>query len=186
MASPIVARIGQLLRHPYLTLVSRLGLGGVFIFAGAAKLGQLHEFVTLVGAYEVLPASWMVQAYGYVLPPLEVALGIFLVLGILLRISSALFILVVASFVIAKGIILARGWEMTCGCFGTVAVMLSSQTLALAFVLLALAVQILLHRGEFLALGPWLKARRQLSAPPASATDEPPGDGPTGQGQCPG
>ncbi|MDY6918307.1 MAG: MauE/DoxX family redox-associated membrane protein [Chloroflexota bacterium] len=159
---PLVARVGRLLSHPYLTLAARLGLGGVFIFAGTAKLGQIHEFVTLVSAYEVLPTWWMVRAYAYVMPPLEVALGIFLVFGVLLRISSAVSILVLVSFIIAKGVILSRGWEMNCGCFGTVAVMLSSETLALAFVLLALAVQILFHRGEFLALGPWLKRRRQV------------------------
>ena len=38
-------RVGRLLLHPYLTLASRLGLAGVFIFAGVAKL---HYADTLV------------------------------------------------------------------------------------------------------------------------------------------
>jgi len=152
------------LTHRYLTLFTRFALGGVFIFAGAAKLGQLQGFVQIVNEYQVFPYYSFVQIYGYVLPPLEVAFGVFLVSGLLLRISSSLSILVLISFVIAKSMAFARGMEMPCGCFGEVAVVLGSQTLALDFFLLALAFQILFHRGEFLALGPWLKSRRALRA----------------------
>jgi uncharacterized membrane protein YphA (DoxX/SURF4 family) len=159
-------RIGQFLTHRYLTLVTRLALGGVFIFAGAAKLGQLQGFIHIVYEYQILPYYSFVQIYGYVLPPLEVALGVFLVLGLLLRISSSVFILVIISFVIAKSVALARGMGLPCGCFGEVAVMLGSQALALDLFLLALAFQILFHRGEFLSLGPWLKRRRALKSTP--------------------
>lgn len=155
-----------MLTHRYLTLFTRFALGGVFIFAGVAKLGQLQGFVQIVHEYEILPYS-LAQIYGYVLPPLEVAFGVFLVLGLLLRINSSVSILVLISFVIAKGIIFARGMELPCGCFGEVAVMLGSQTLVLDFFLLAMAFQILFHRGEFFALGPWLKRRRALRVPPS-------------------
>ena len=165
MPLPSINRIGQVLTHRYLTLFTRLALGGVFIFAGAAKLGQLQGFVGLVNEYEILPHS-LAQIYGYVLPPLEIAVGVFLVLGLLLRISSSVSILVLISFVIAKGMAFARGMGLPCGCFGEVAVMLGSQTLVLDFLLLALAFQILFHRGEFFALGPWLKRRRALKQTP--------------------
>jgi len=164
--SPSINRIGQVLTHRYLTLFTRFALGGLFIFAGVAKLGQLQGFVQIVHEYQVLPYYSFVQIYGYVLPPLEVAFGVFLVLGLLLRINSSVSILVLISFVIAKGIIFARGMELPCGCFGEVAVMLGSQTLLLDFFLLAMAFQILFHRGEFFALGPWLKRRRALRVPP--------------------
>jgi uncharacterized membrane protein YphA (DoxX/SURF4 family) len=149
---------GQVLRHPYLTLATRLALGGMFIFAGAAKLGQLAEFATLVEAYRILPHS-LAQIYGFTIPGVEVAVGIFLVAGLFLRLSASVSILATISFIIAKSVALSRGMNLTCGCFGETAVMLSSQTLALDFVLLALGFQILFRKGEFLALGPWLSSK---------------------------
>ncbi|MBE9501066.1 MAG: DoxX family membrane protein [Chloroflexi bacterium] len=151
-------QVGQILTHSYLTLATRVALGGVFIFAGVAKLGQLAEFQDLVEAYDVLPVS-LSRIYGLILPGVEVALGVLLVTGLLLRISSFLSILITLSFVIGKSVNLYRGVHLTCGCFGETAVTLSSQSLALDIVLLAMAFQILFHRGDFLALGPWLSQK---------------------------
>ena len=134
-----------------MTLVSRVGLGGLFIFTGVAKLGTLGEFATLAADYHVLPSS-LARAYGYVLPPLEVAIGILLIAGLFLRASAILSILVTLSFLIAKSIALYRGEDFNCGCFGTYAETLTSVTIALDIVMLALGFQILLHRGEFLSL----------------------------------
>jgi len=156
--SPTVSRIGHVLTHPYLTLAARLVLGGVFIFAGATKLGQLPQFAYLVHQYGVLPYS-LSQVYGYVLPPLEVVVGTLLILGVFLRTTSVISGLIVLSFIIAKSIALARGMNLTCGCFGEAAVMLVSQSLAIDFLDIALALQILFHRGDYLALGPWLKQK---------------------------
>ena len=150
-----VSRIETFLTHPYLTLTTRLALGGLWIFAGAAKLGQLPEFASLVNAYDILP-YYLGQIYGYTLPAVEVAIGVFLISGVFLRVNAVISILVTISFVIAKSIALSQGMHLICGCFGDTAVMLSSQTLVLDFVMIALAVQIFFHRGEFLALGPWL------------------------------
>ena len=152
-----VARAGQILRHPYLTLVSRLGLGGTFVFSGVAKLVELEEFAELVAEYGILPHA-LSQAYGYSLPGLEVALGIFLVAGLFLRTNATISILILISFIIAKSVNLYRGDDISCGCFGT-AETLSSVTIVLGIILLALAFQILFHRGEFLSLGPWLSQK---------------------------
>lgn len=151
-------QVGQVLTHSYLTLAARIGLGGTFIFSGVAKFVQLADFQDLVEAYDVLPAS-LARTYGLFLPGAEVALGILLVMGLFLRISSSITALTIVSFVIAKSINLCRGVNLTCSCFGETAVMLSSQSLAVDFVLLALAFQILFHRGDFLALGPWLSQK---------------------------
>jgi uncharacterized membrane protein YphA (DoxX/SURF4 family) len=166
VASSIVSSVGQVLSHRYLTLGTRLVLGGVFLFAGAAKLGQLPDFVRMVYQYQVFPWYSLAQVYGYALPFVEVGIGLFLVLGLLLRISSVVSILIVVSFVIAKSVALARGMNMSCGCFGEAAVMLVSQSLIIDFFDLAMGVQVLFHRGEFLALGPWLKQRRALQDSP--------------------
>ncbi|HUU63182.1 MAG TPA: MauE/DoxX family redox-associated membrane protein [Dehalococcoidia bacterium] len=147
------------LLHRYLALASRIALGGVFIFAGAVKLGYIETLIWEINQYNMLPHQ-LATAYGYVLPPLEIVLGIFLVVGLLLRVSSAVSGLLILSFAIAKITALARGLDIDiCPCFGPAVPLLTAYSLALDVVLLALAVQIFYHRGEFLALGSWFSRK---------------------------
>lgn len=149
-------QIGQWLLNPYVTLASRVVLGGVFIFAGIAKLPYIDDLIGEINQYHILPQS-MATAYGYALPPLEIVLGSLLVVGLFLRISASVTGLVVVSFVIAKITALAQGLNIIiCGCFGPAISLLAVQSLSIDFVLLILALQILFHRGEFLSLGHWL------------------------------
>jgi len=156
-------RVKRLVLHPYLTLVSRVVLGGVFIFSGIAKLPHIDTLIWEIKQYHILPHD-LATAYGHVLPPLEVALGILLVLGLFLRISASVSALVVLSFTIAKIAALARGLDISiCSCFGPAVPLLSVYSLAIDFVLLVLALQILFHRGDFLSLGAWLSAKAESS-----------------------
>jgi len=162
--SKLVDRVkhgGTLLLHPYVTLVSRLVLAGSFIFAGVAKLPYPETLIWEINQYHILPPS-LATAYGYVLPPLEIALGVFVLLGLFLKTSALVSELAVLSFTIAKVYALARGFDIDiCGCYGPAVPLLSVHSLAIDFVLLALALQIVFHRGEFLSLGVWLQRRAQ-------------------------
>jgi len=156
------------LTHRYLTLATRLALGGLFIFSGAMKLPYLMTFVGEVNKYHILPYS-LAQIYGLAIPGVEVAVGLLLVLGLFLRFSAVVSILITISFVIAKSVALAQGMDIApCWCFGPARPLMVTQTLVLDFAMLALAFQILFHRGEFLALGPWLSrlAGRSTESPP--------------------
>lgn len=145
-------RIEPLLRHRYLTLIMRVGLGGVFVIAGYGKLCGISVFAGAVEMYEILPHSLAI-AYGYTLPFVELIIGVLLISGIFLRVSAGVSILTTISFVIAKSITLSRGTNPPCCCLPWFE-MLCSQSLAIDFIMLVAAVQILFHRGEFLALGP--------------------------------
>ncbi len=152
-------RLGQVLRHPYLTLATRVGLGGIFIFSGIAKMPYLSQFAWSVNEYGILPYS-LAKAYAYSLPGLEVALGILLVVGLFLRFNALISILVTLSFIIANSVALAQGTDIPfCPCFGPVLPLLKVQSLGIDIVLLAMAFQILFHRRDFLALGPWLSQK---------------------------
>ncbi|MDY6916361.1 MAG: DoxX family membrane protein [Chloroflexota bacterium] len=145
--------------HPYVTLGARALVGGTFIFAGAAKLPYPETLIWEINQYHILPPA-LATAYGYVLPPLEIALGVFLVAGLFLRSSGFLTGLLALSFTIAKVYALARGLDVKiCGCLGPAIPLLAAQSLVIDFVLIALALQIVLHRGEFLSLGGWLQRR---------------------------
>jgi hypothetical protein len=57
------------------------------------------------------------------------------------------------SFIIAKIIAYAWGLDIAiCSCFGPAVPLLTIHTLAVDFVMLALAFQIIFHQGEFLSL----------------------------------
>ena len=154
-------RVWQVLSHHYLTLATRIGLGEMFIFSGIAKMPYLEKFSWGVEDYGILPHS-LADAYAYSLPALEIALGILLVMGLFLRSSAFISILVVLSFIIANSVVLARGETITyCYCFGEIRPLLMRHSLSLGidFVMLATAFQILFHRRDFLALGPWLSQK---------------------------
>jgi uncharacterized membrane protein YkgB len=108
--------------------------------------------------YQILPHH-LATAYAYVLPPIEVLIGVLLIAGIFQKASSALGGLITLSFIIAKVSAMARGLDIQiCSCFGSLIPLLSVYTLAIDFVMLALAVQIFFHQGDFMALGPWVKS----------------------------
>ena len=126
----------------------------MFIFAGATKVGNIDGLIEAINEYDMLPQQ-LATAYGHVLPYLEIVIGVLLVLGLFLRVSAAASGLVVLSFSIAKIQAIARGLDIdSCGCLGPTLHVLVGQSLAIDFLLLAMAVQIFFRQGDFLALGP--------------------------------
>lgn len=101
----------------WVSLVVRLVLAGVLLWAGGAKLLSPLTALQAVAAYELLPAS-LVPIVGYGLPLLEVALALLLLAGILTRpVAIAVGILMLA-FIAAVASAWARGLSIDCGCFG--------------------------------------------------------------------
>lgn len=103
--------------QPWLTLLSRLILGGVLIVAGALKIGNLQKSAMSVRAYEMLPI-WLANFFGYALPWVEIGIGALLILGVAVRIMGAVGALIMLGFIIAIAQAWARGLSIDCGCFG--------------------------------------------------------------------
>jgi uncharacterized membrane protein YphA (DoxX/SURF4 family) len=98
-------------------LLARLVVGGVWIVAGALKLTDPNASVQAVKAYELLPTS-LVETVGYLLPALELVVGLALVLGVMTRGAAAISALLFVAFIIGIASVWARGMEIDCGCFG--------------------------------------------------------------------
>jgi uncharacterized membrane protein YphA (DoxX/SURF4 family) len=98
-------------------LLLRLVTGGVWIAAGALKLGDPAGSVRAVRAYELLPEA-VVPTVGYLLPVVEVVVGACLVVGLLTRSAAVISALLFAAFVVGIAAAWARGLEIDCGCFG--------------------------------------------------------------------
>lgn len=117
-AAPVspAARLWAFLSGPYPTLISRLGLGGIFFLAGLTKLGVPAGFTQSINAYEMpLPAP-LVQLMAVGLPPLEVLLGLWLLAGLFTRVVAAISGGLMVVFLIAIGQAWARQLDITCGC----------------------------------------------------------------------
>jgi uncharacterized membrane protein YphA (DoxX/SURF4 family) len=95
----------------------RLLLAGVWLYAGAAKVGDLNGSVRAVKAYRILPngvADWV----GAALPLVEIGLALLLLVGLATRVAALASALLLAGFVIGISAAWARGLRIDCGCFG--------------------------------------------------------------------
>ncbi len=105
---------------PWIGLAVRLGAAGIWLAAGTAKLGNLEHFHAQVQAYELLPGA-LEAPFAYALPFVEIGLGLYLALGLLVRPAALLACALMVVFVAAMAQAWARGLALDCGCFGTLA-----------------------------------------------------------------
>jgi len=103
--------------QPWFALVARLILGGVLFAAGYLKYQHLDKSQMAVRAYELLPITFA-NFLGVVLPFVEIAVGILLILGAAIRVSSFVGGFLMAMFIIGISQAWARGLSIDCGCFG--------------------------------------------------------------------
>jgi putative oxidoreductase len=90
-------------------------LGGLFFYAGLQKYLHPYEFAEAVLAYRLLPES-LVGAAVAVLPWLEIAAGLCLVVGLKRRSCLLLLGGLVSGFLVVILITMARGLKIDCGC----------------------------------------------------------------------
>ena len=102
---------------PWLGLAIRLGAAFVWIFAGATKIPQIETFHALVERYGILP-HFLAAPFSYVVPFLEIGLGLYLAAGLFVRGTALAGTLLFAVFLTAQVSALARGIALDCGCFG--------------------------------------------------------------------
>jgi uncharacterized membrane protein YphA (DoxX/SURF4 family) len=103
--------------QPWIGLVFRLVLGGVLLVAGLLKYQHLDKSQMAVRAYELLPIA-LANFLGIVLPFLEIAVGILLIIGAAVRVSAVISGLLMFAFSIGIAQAWARGLSIDCGCFG--------------------------------------------------------------------
>ena len=102
---------------PWLGLIARLALGGVLLAAGLLKYQHLDKSQMAVRAYELLPIA-LANFLGIILPFVEIAVGILLIIGAAIRISALVGGLLMFAFIIGISQAWARGLSIDCGCFG--------------------------------------------------------------------
>jgi uncharacterized membrane protein YphA (DoxX/SURF4 family) len=108
--------ITGILENRHVQFAARLILGGVFVYSGLVKIASPREFARIVVNYNILPENMAIY-FAFVLPWLELMLGIFLIIGFWVKkIALALSFLLI----LFAGAILIRylnGATAGCGCF---------------------------------------------------------------------
>jgi uncharacterized membrane protein YphA (DoxX/SURF4 family) len=101
-----------------LYLALRLGLGALFLVAGALKLRDPYAFALEIANYQLLPglAPWLAAT----LPAVELVIGLALVAGPRpwARAGALAATLLLVLFTVAVASAVARGVNISCGCFG--------------------------------------------------------------------
>jgi putative oxidoreductase len=96
----------------------RVALGVIFVYAAWIKLSLPWQlFAMSIDSYQLLPPG-LVELLARTLPWFELLLGVLLILGRWLRITSAvtsLLLLVFFSLIVRAAV---KGQEISCGCFG--------------------------------------------------------------------
>ena len=143
----------DILGNRKLTLILRLVLGLTFLIFGASKLPSLGNFSDTVLSYQVLPVN-LAEAYAVALPWAEVIIGSLLIVGLGLRFVAPVAILVIASLIAGTvGNLYVLGTNVrTCGCLPGLDWPLGISHIIAQVVMMAMAVQIWFHKGEFLSL----------------------------------
>ncbi|MDR1265790.1 MAG: DoxX family protein [Propionibacteriaceae bacterium] len=119
----------------WLSLVARVTLGGILVWAGGAKVGALELSVDTVAKYQLLPVFGLVRFVGYALPIGELILGGLILAGAFTRWTAALGGLLMLVYVPVIISLWARGIWMDCGCGGGEAADLAADEAKLRYVL---------------------------------------------------
>ena len=96
----------------------RIGLGLLFAAAGALKIGHASDLAATITAFGLGLPPVLVAIVAIALPPFELLLGVYLIGGWLLPLTSAAAALLLAAFIGVVASVVARGLAVPCGCFG--------------------------------------------------------------------
>jgi uncharacterized membrane protein YphA (DoxX/SURF4 family) len=111
--------LNKLLNNKFLLLAIRVFFGFVFIFAAITKVTYPEGFSLSIYNYKLMP-DILINVLAIAFPWIELVAGILLVFGISVKENSAILTGLLAVFIIAIAISMARGLDIDCGCFGTV------------------------------------------------------------------
>lgn len=118
----------------------RLVLSATFLVSSFGKFVDIEKYsVALVYDMDILPGTLAIP-FGWVLPFIELACGLGFLFGVLTRLSALGTALLSISFFITKVVLLSRGTDINCGCFGAIGSTMASWSIYLDPIIFLLSV----------------------------------------------
>ncbi len=135
--------------NDYVTLVSRLFIGGMYIYASFYKIIEPASFAKSIWQYHMMPGS-LINLMALVLPWLELIIGLALIFGFAYKGAAWWANILLVLFLVALASTIARGLDIECGCFkaGESATGPAWQAFWFDVVALGFAVQLLVSRSR--------------------------------------
>ncbi|GAA2378526.1 hypothetical protein Cme02nite_19100 [Catellatospora methionotrophica] len=109
-------RTGWHRAQPWVSLLVRLGLAGVFLVAGGLKVTDLAANGRAVNAYQIMSYD-AAMVVGAIQPFVEIAVGLLLLIGLATRLAAWLSAGMMVAFIAGISSAWARGLNIDCGCF---------------------------------------------------------------------
>ncbi len=135
---------GRFLANRYAILTMRWIVASVFILSAGGKLVDIGRYsVGPVLEFGILPVP-LAYVFGTVLPFIEALCALGLLFGVLTRLSSFGILAMSTSFFVAKEILLLKGGDLACGCFGAIATTFVSFTIYMDPPIMIMSLAILL------------------------------------------
>lgn len=143
----------RMVSSQWLSLLLRLVLGAVFLYAGVVKSQDPAGFAHAIYNYRILP-GWAINPLAILLPWVEMVTGAALVVGLWVPGASLLASGLLGLFALALCMNLARGLEIDCGCFSTASTGSSSTIWYFLrdIMLMAMAIQVFLFDRQWAPL----------------------------------
>jgi uncharacterized membrane protein YphA (DoxX/SURF4 family) len=113
-----VNRFGKWQGHAWLATAARLYIGIVFLMACVHKIAHPGSFALDIATYDIVPL-YLVNLMAITLPWIELLTGILLVVGWRTRAAGLMALGMLAMFIAAISIALAKGLDISCGCFAS-------------------------------------------------------------------
>ena len=105
------------MRRQYVIAALRMLLGAVFVYAGMVKIQATADFADSIAGFRLLPPG-LSNLLALGLPPFEILLGLWLLVGWQHRTAAFCALILCGVFLLALVSALARGIAVDCGCFG--------------------------------------------------------------------
>jgi len=139
----------RIISNDYLTLLVRLVLGGVFIYAAYYKIVDPAQFAKSIWYYHLVLGQ-VINISALILPWLELLTGVALILGAYYRGAVLWVNILLLVFIAALASAAYRGISIDCGCFKAAAASSDSamQTIYRDFGYLVLGIQLWLSRSR--------------------------------------
>jgi len=108
--------VKRFLTSPWLTIRVQLALGAIFVIAAIPKMADPPSFAHMIYNYRLVPGS-LINLSALVMPWVELLAGLALILGVWKAAARTVIGFLLAVFIIAISINLARDNAIDCGCF---------------------------------------------------------------------
>jgi putative oxidoreductase len=103
--------------EPWVDLLLRIFLGGVFIAAAMPKIIDVEAFAISIATYQLLPLP-LINLQAIILPWLELITGVLLIVGYRCKAQALVINGMLVMFIVAIYIAMSKGIQAQCGCFG--------------------------------------------------------------------